>query len=122
MENIFQLDLVSWAMDRALASHTVSRINVANVNTKNFVPLKLDFSEQLRNIDSELKSHSSDYNMKFASIDQMMEQNTIERSGETVELDFEVSQMVRSSGYYQSLASIMSRKIGLMRMAVSNHS
>lgn len=108
-------------MDRALASHSVSRMNAANASVKNFAPIKISFDTQLSALESA--KSADDINATLQSIkqtvDQMMEQNTVRLNGETVQVDEEVRLMVKNSGYYKTLADVMSRKMGLMKLAVS---
>jgi len=121
LDNIFAIELLSWTMDRALATHSVARINIANASVENYVPMKLSFDAQL----SALKqaANNGDIELKFLEIDQninqMMSANSQRLFGESVALDVEVTTMVKNSGYYQTLANIMSRKMGLLSMVIS---
>lgn len=121
MDNNFSIELLSWAMDRALASHSVARINVANANVKGFSPVEISFEQQLQALREA--SNSDEIQQKLDSVrqtmNQMMEENTRRLDGESVQVDAQVTELVKHSGYYQTLADIMSRKMGLMRMAVS---
>ncbi|MCW8877920.1 MAG: hypothetical protein OQK51_12785 [Kangiellaceae bacterium] len=121
MDSNISIELISWAMDRALASHSVSRMNAANASVKNFAPIKISFENQLSALESA--KTVDDINATLHSIkqtvDQMMEQNTVRMNGETVQIDQEVREMVKHSGYYKSLADVMSRKMGLMKIAIS---
>ena len=121
MDSNISIELISWAMDRALASHTVSRMNAANASVKNFAPIKISFESQLNAL--EKAQSAEDINATLESIkqtvDQMMEQNTVRLDGETVQVDQEVRDMVKNSGYYKTLADVMSRKMGLMKLAIS---
>ena len=122
MEGNFAIELLSWSMDRALASHSVSRINVANSNVEGFSPITISFEQQLQSLRgaSEIGSIEIQFGSIRQSMDQMMENNTSRLNGEVVQVDSEVTSMVKHSGYYQTLADIMSRKMGLMKLAISS--
>ncbi len=122
MEGINSIELLTWAMDRALASHSISRINIANANVKEFAPIEISFGQQLQALRDASKTGNIDTRLHSIqqTINQMMEQNTVRLHGESVQVDMEVSKLVKHSGYYQTLADIMSRKMGLMSLAISN--
>jgi len=123
MNSELSIELLSWAMNRALASHSASRMNVANASVKNFAPIKISFQQQ---IDALKKADRTGSDMQATldsmqqSVEQMLENNTFRLDTELVQVDQEVLNMVKHSGYYKTLADAMSRKLGLMKIAMSN--
>jgi flagellar basal-body rod protein FlgB len=121
IEAATSIDMLSWAMDRALASHSVSRINVANANVVGFEPISISFQSQLDTLNAAGRNGSIEQTLGSMkqTVAEMMEMNTSRLPGEKVQVDSEVTQMVKHAGYYQTLADVMSRKMGLMKLAVN---
>lgn len=122
MDSNISIELVTWAMDRALASHSVARLNTANASVKGYAPMSISFQDEIDQAEkllSELQSDNISVDSFKKSIDEMMTENTTRHEDETVQLDAEVRQMLKTSGYYKSLADVLSRKMGLMKLSVT---
>lgn len=115
------IELLSWAMDRALASHSVARLNVANANVDGFKAVSISFEQQLSALQSA--ANPNEIRSTLATIQQNVEEMLSHNTSITtqpVRLDAEVADLVSFSGSYQSLADAMSRKVGLMKLAITS--
>ena len=121
MDTNISVELISWAMDRALASHSVSRLNTANASVEGYAPIKISFEQQLQALENATRSEDVEATLGSIkqTIDEMMQSNTKRLDGETVQLDSEMIDMLKHSGYYKTLADVLSRKMGMMKIAVS---
>lgn len=99
-------------MDVAYYRHTVLASNLANVNTPGFRRQDVDYSESLR---ASLSGHQEP-----ADSLKVVDSPAVQKAdGNTVDADLELARITQNALVYQLAAEIMSRKLAMMRRALS---
>lgn len=113
------LDLLQLNMDIKQAQHKAHAANVANANIPGADKLAVDFSSLLASIDSYHGDKSALVESIRDNWQSQLQSNTSKLNNEDIKLDEESAQLLLASGKYKLLAESVSRKLGLMSVAVS---
>jgi len=112
--------LVSLALNAALARHMAAATNIANANNEGYSPLHVSFDDQLAAMRNRFTDRRFD-----ASAGRLIEslQGSIRPvenpAAERVQLDVETSRMVQNAVQYQALLSGLNKMTAITRMAIS---
>ncbi|EJI1278682.1 flagellar basal body rod protein FlgB [Vibrio vulnificus] len=120
MVNEVSTKLLVLSMEMEAYKQQVAAINVANVNTKGYKPYTVSFTQALNAIE-----HSDSNDAKEAVIDKLSQSgvediakiNINHQSGDVM-LDEEILASSRASGRYQTMAELLNRRLGLIRMGI----
>jgi len=114
---------LSLALNAALMRQQAISTNIANINTENYTPQRVDFSSYFREARAELQDHGQ---LDAAQIDQLSKQEpAITRVHDAhgrpaqVRLDAEVAQMAQNAVQYQALLKGLSHQFALLSLAVN---
>ena len=120
-------NLIDFQYDR----HTVLATNIANIDTPGYKGSDLRFSDELKKAASSKgsmslkKTNEKHLPLKAGDLKGVTHQvapssGTVHRlDGNTVDLDKEMAKLSENSLYYNTAVQILSKKLGLIRTAVS---
>ena len=113
-------ELVSLALNAALARHNAIATNIANVNSEGFRPVHIRFDEQLALYQNRFVDRRFD-GSAGRLIDSLKGSVTLAENTATekVQLDSEVARMVQNAVHYQALLSAQGKMTAITRMAIS---
>lgn len=119
MDNLFgeSMAITRLARDASTLRHQAIASNIANVNTPGYVPLKVNFEEQLVALSN---TDATTANVDLNNVKPFVEQEP-DKSGLTpqVALDMEVVKLNMNTLHYQSLAKMASKYISIMSTAIN---
>lgn len=118
MEQI-TLDLLHVAMNISQAQHKVASNNIAIANTQNGQKLEVNFANLLSSMENVSNEGKSLLLQEVKGNWKAIESQSIFAIDSEIKLDEETANVLLSSGKYKLLAEGISRKFGLMRLAVS---
>ncbi len=106
MINDITIDLVSLALDAALMRQTAIAKNIANVNTRDYQTMGVDFEQQLNaSSDSTLESIKPIYELTEAP----------------VSIDEQIAASVKNATQYRALIKGLNHKLAIMKLAVQGN-
>lgn len=108
------------ALDRSVMQHAVIANNVANVNTENFKPFRLEESQQMNDI-AQLLSKGVDSKELANAVDRLPDAYGIYESELATEviLDQEIVELTKNTLNYQALLTAKSKMGNLLSQAIS---
>lgn len=110
------IDLAKAMLDVAALKHNVHAANIANVHTEGYKPQKVDFEAQLQSIISAV--NHSNYDSAAQAIKHLDLLVTDDTEQNKVSLDKEAVAMLENRIHYQTLTEALSKKMGLMKLAL----
>jgi flagellar basal-body rod protein FlgB len=106
MEIDATISLISKALDAAMMRQTAIANNVANVDTRGYQTMSVNFEEQLQNAHGlEIKDVKPVYELSY-------EKNT---------LDEQIALSVNNATHFRALVKGLNHKLGLMKLALGNN-
>lgn len=115
---------LSLALDAATLRHQVIANNIANANTEDFVPLRLNFDAHVRDARRQLNERGRIEAPTLAAMasSPVPVEPVLAQGGQPakVQLDAEVADMARNSVHYQALIKALSREMSVLSIAVSD--
>lgn len=115
--------LLGLAMDAATLRQQAIAANIANVNSIDHQPLRVDFETQLEDARAQLQTQGRISMGALAGVEPRLEATPSLRSSglpAKVLLDMEVANMARNAIQYQALARGLSRHFAILSAAVSD--
>ena len=113
--------LVKLALDAALQKHNIIANNIANANTPEFIPYKLNFdTEFTRLVNSSDYSNTNDIKQNIDVLsNEIASGKFIEPRGtDKVELDVEIAEMAENVVKYRALLEGLSKHGAIIKMAI----
>ena len=116
--------LVRMALDASLMRHQVIANNIANANTHDYAPVRINFEEQLALEKVALLDRNSDA-MNATRIDDIKARiepvglNTPAGVSSSVLVDMEMANMARNVVHYQALLEGRAKKGAIIKMAIN---
>jgi len=110
------LTLLGKALDASALRHRVIANNLANVNTPGFKASTVEFGEELK------AAMTSGGPGKLASVQPKivpLDAPAQRKDGNNVDVDRHLTDMVKNSLYYSTLARIVNARIGAFRAAIT---
>jgi flagellar basal-body rod protein FlgB len=115
--------LVSVALDAALARHAAIAANIANVDTPNYRPLMARFDQLVADLQGRVTDRTQDGAlMRDAARMQDSLQSTplvADPSAPQVELDMQMADLARNTVQYQALLTAQGKLASLTELAIS---
>ena len=110
----FSLDLLSM-------QHNYISNNIANANTQNFHPSKIDFSSVYESIESQI-NNGSDVSITISGIKSDLEQgqHVVTSNVSGVEVDNELVGLSKNTIMYKALLSALSTRGDFMKIAINS--
>jgi flagellar basal-body rod protein FlgB len=108
--------LVLLALDAATLRHQAIANNIANANSAGYVPLKVNFEEQL----AFLRPADATRNA-LAGVRPFIEHESVEQPGSNVAvmLDMEMVKLAQNTVHHQSLLRALGKKMSILSAAVN---
>ena len=100
------IDLISLALDAALMRQTAIAANIANVNTKDYQAMAVDFEKQL--------ADSSE-----VTLDNI--KPVYEYTDEHTSIDEQIASSVKNATQYRALIKGLNHKLAIMKLAVQGN-
>lgn len=117
------VQLVNLALDASSLRHLAIANNIANVDNQSYVPLKVNFEEQLAAVKESLmnKTDDSALSERLTNIKPLIEKDWTPGTDttSTVKLDMEVVKMSQNVVHYQALLKGMASKMAVIRLAIN---
>jgi flagellar basal-body rod protein FlgB len=115
--------LVRMSLDAASLRHMAIASNIANVNSQDYTPVKVNFEEQLEKLRGALLDRSDDESLsaRLAAIQPRIEQNSAAGTSTDyrVSLDMEMVKLAQNVVHYQSLLKGLANKMAVIKLAVN---
>ncbi len=99
------IDLVSLALDASLMRQTAIASNIANVNTKDYQAMAVDFEKQLQTEENTIQ----DIKPQF------------EYSDTPLSIDEQIAASVKNATHYRALIKGLNHKLAIMKLAVQGN-
>ena len=114
-------NLASWSLNRILEQQSYIAQNIANANVSSYKPVRADFSSALNKLQEAQGNQSlmADY----IQSNQLQPKLTYQAEGlltDKVQLDKEVSALMKNSKQYNAIVELLNRNFGLMKMAINS--
>lgn len=100
------IDLISLALDAALMRQTAIATNIANVNTKNYQSMAVDFEKQLN---ESTESTLDDVKPVY------------EYTDAPTSIDEQIAASVKNATQYRALIKGLNHKLAIMKLAVQGN-
>jgi len=117
------VQLVNLALDASSLRHMAIANNIANVSNQNYVPLKVNFEEQLATVKESLMNRTDDSTLseRLTNIKPLIEKDWTAGTdaNSTVKLDMEVVKLAQNVVHYQALLKGMASKMAVIRLAIN---
>ncbi len=110
--------LASFAMSIAEQKQRVATVNIANINDVNASKIEADFKLLLQRVEDAKGADRAQLLQSIENNWQQHKSENISTTREQAELDEEVAKSLLASGQYRGLAEGVSRKLGLLRIAI----
>lgn len=115
--------LVHMSLDAASLRHMAIASNVANVNSQNYKPIRVNFEEQLEQLKGVLLDRSDDESLstRLSAIQPRLEQDSsMGMSADyKVSLDMEMVKLAQNVVHYQSLLKGLANKMAVIKLAIN---
>lgn len=115
--------LARMSLDAYSMRHSVLAQNIANANTDGYVPLRLNFEEQLKQLSMASNSGASDRQLG-ALVSQVhpyaeLRANEGALSDPSLRIDDEIALLAQNTLQYEALLTAVGRQAALMRTAIT---
>lgn len=107
------------ALDAATLRQRAIASNIANLNTVGYVPLQVNFAQQVEQAQRSLKMHGQIDASALANIDFRLEA-VPEQAGQTLALDQVAAQQAQNAAHYQALVRALNKHFALLSFAVND--
>ena len=115
--------LVSVALDAAMARHAAIAANIANADTPKYQPLMARFDQLVEELQGRVTDRAQDAEVMRAA--QSMQESLQSRplvadpSAPQVELDMQMAELAKNTLQYQALLTAQGKLMGLAEMVIS---
>lgn len=110
---------IGFALDAAVLKQRVIAMNIANINSENYVPMRVNFASHLEQMESVM---SGTLNLREQErTTELRLEPVLDRLGKPakLELDEEVAAMAHNSMQYQALLKGLNRHYAVLNTAVN---
>lgn len=107
------------ALDAAALRHQAIANNIANASTPGYLPLKVNFEEQLGAFRQSLAGPDAQVRQTLQGVHGFIEQEPAGVGGAGVMLDMEVAKLSQNVVHYQSLLRALGNQMSIMSMAIN---
>jgi flagellar basal-body rod protein FlgB len=110
------LSLAMLALDAGVLRHQAIANNLANVNSTGYVPLKVNFEEQLAFL-QDVSTGRATSRTALAGIRPFIEQDSAGNA--SLMIDMEMVKLAQNTVHYQTLLKAVGRKLAILSLAVN---
>ncbi len=115
---------LSLALDAATLRHQVIANNIANANTQDFIPQRVNFEAHVRDARRQLdeRGYIDAQTASAMTASPLPVEPMLAGNGQAarVQLDVEVAEMARNAVHYQALVKALSREMSVLSIAVND--
>ena len=119
-------DIVRLGLDMALLRHEVTAHNIANASTPGYVPKRVQFATELREMLAAVRSGADevDLNSRVRELrDRLTDRSVIHgRPEQSVEVDMEMIELTENVLYYRALLEAQAKRGDILRSAIRERS
>ena len=112
--------LLEKMLDVSSVKHKVIANNIANVNTPGYKKMEVSFADQLEKAVNESSMNKFDTLQPKIVISKEDTSETVRNDGNNVDMDKEVSALVKNTLSYNIYTQLMAKKIELVKSAIEN--
>ncbi len=112
--------LLEKMLDVSSVKHKVIANNIANVNTPGYKKMEVSFADQLEKAVNESSMNKFDTFQPKIVISKEDTSETVRNDGNNVDMDKEVSALVKNTLSYNIYTQLMAKKIELVKSAIEN--
>ncbi|HHT9111935.1 MAG: flagellar basal body rod protein FlgB [Planctomycetes bacterium] len=112
--------LLEKMLDVSSVKHKVIANNIANVNTPGYKKMDVSFADQLEKALNESSVNKFDALQPKIVISKEDTGETVRNDGNNVDMDKEVSSLVKNTLSYNIYTQLMAKKIELVKSAIEN--
>lgn len=114
------LALVSLALDAASLRHQAIANNLANANSADYVPLRVNFEEQLDALRAVANTPGPLPASALAGVQPFVERDDAYPAGSVASaIDMEVVRLTQNTVHYQALLRALGKQMAIMQLAVN---
>jgi flagellar basal-body rod protein FlgB len=109
--------MMKLALDGAALRHQAIAANIANATTRGYVPVRVEFEQQLREARDRLEAGESVSSVAAGFAEAT--EPTPDADGAAVAVDLEVAQLAQNVVQYQALTRALSKRMSILAMAIN---
>lgn len=114
------INLLGKMLDVSALKHKVIANNIANVNTPGYKKMEISFAEQLEKIIKGNSVNKFDSFQPKIVISKEDANGTVRNDGNNVDMDKEVSSLMKNTLSYNIYTQLLAKKIELVKSAIEN--
>jgi flagellar basal-body rod protein FlgB len=115
--------LVSIALDAALARHTAIAANIANVDTPDYRPMTARFDQIVEELQGRVTDRSLDAStaLEARRIEESLASSpwVVDPTASKVELDMQMAKLAKNTVQYQALLTAQGKLMGMEELVIS---
>ncbi|HEX7640589.1 MAG TPA: flagellar basal body rod protein FlgB [Burkholderiaceae bacterium] len=114
--------MLKLALDAASMNHQAIANNIANINTPNYAPVRVNFEEQMENIRRTLEEGDTVKSDMLAGIAPVLERGepVLAADGDrTATLDMETAKLAENTVHYEALLKVVGMRMSMVNSAIN---
>jgi flagellar basal-body rod protein FlgB len=114
------INLLEKMLDISAMKHKVIANNIANINTPGYKKMDVNFAEQLEKVLKDTSVNKFDNLQPKIVISKEETSKTARNDGNNVDMDKEVSSLVKNTLSYNIYTQLMAKKVEMVKFAIEN--
>lgn len=114
------MNLLEKMLDISAIKHKVIANNIANINTPGYKKMDVNFAEQLEKVLKDTSVNKFDNLQPKIVISKEETNETVRNDGNNVDMDKEISSLVRNTLSYNIYTQLMAKKVEMVKFAIEN--
>ncbi|MFN3531389.1 MAG: flagellar basal body rod protein FlgB [Candidatus Brocadia sp.] len=114
------INLLGKMLDVSAIKHKVIANNIANINTPGYKKMEVSFAEQLEKVIKDPSVNKFDSFQPKIVVSKEDANGTVRNDGNNVDIDKEVSSLMKNTLSYNIYTQLLAKKIELVKSAIEN--
>lgn len=114
------INLLEKMLDVSAIKHKVIASNIANINTPGYKKMEISFSDQLDKAIKDTSMNKFDTIQPKIIIAENDKNETIRNDGNNVDMDKEISALMKNTSSYNIYSQLLAKKMELVKSAIEN--
>ncbi len=114
------INLLGKMLDVSAIKHKVIANNIANINTPGYKKMEVSFAEQLEKVIKDTSANKFDSFQPKVIVSKEDTNETARNDGNNVDMDKEVSSLMKNTLSYNIYTQLLAKKIELVKAAIEN--
>lgn len=114
------INLLGKMLDVSATKHKVIANNIANINTPGYKKMEVSFAEQLEKVIKDTSANKYDTFQPKVVVSKEGTNETARNDGNNVDMDKEVSSLMKNTLSYNIYTQLLAKKIELVKSAIEN--